>query len=310
MSRSARANECRPPGDGRNRQRGRRTALIVGGAFLALLTAAVWANWDWIPFLRDFESLGRNAQGYSEYRHRETGIVFVRLPGGTFWMGASSTPGSPNYSRCAFPDETPHRVSLRPFLVAKYETTQREWLAVVGSNPSHFRERDTGLPPALPRGPTESELPVESVSWEDIQEFEARTGLALPTEAQWEYACRAGTTGDLAGTGHVSEMAWHQRNSDGRTHPVGRKQPNQFGLHDMHGNVWEWCEDSHVSYPTGPSTEPCSRRAGAPRVLRGGAWDTSPLLIRSAFRRDGFVVRHLPRSRGFRVAKTEGVPGR
>ena len=93
-------------------------------------------------------------------------------------------------------------------------------------------------------------LPVEQVAWDDCQEFCTKSGLSLPTEAQWEYACRAGTAGPFSGTANLDEMGWYRQNSGGTTHPVGEKQPNDFGLYDMHGNVWEWCEDWYQWGPT------------------------------------------------------------
>ena len=222
------------------------------------------------PDLDDFTSLGPNDQGYPEYRRKDTGIVFVLLPGGTFWMGAQSAdPDGRNYDPDASETERPvHEVTLSPFLIAKYEVTQGEWEAVMGENPS--RDQGAWLPP----GVDTSRLPVEGVSWFDVQEFEEETDLMLPTEAQWEYACRAGTEGAYSGTGIPGEMGWLARvNTAVRTHIVGGKQPNQFGLYDMHGNVSEWCEDvwdrSFYSNPDAAGPDPVSTTGSDRRVIRG-----------------------------------------
>jgi transposase-like protein len=128
-------------------------------------------------------------------------------------------------------DEGPvHSVTLSPFLIGKYEVTQAEYEAVMGENPSWSSNLG-------------NRNPVEQVSRDGIQVFEDRTGLSLPSEAQWEYACRAGQSGPYSGTGSLDDMGWYLENSERRTHRVGRKAANGFGLHDMHGNVSEWCED-------------------------------------------------------------------
>ena len=156
----------------------------------------------------------------------------------------------------------------------------------MGSNPANFKGAD---------------LPVESISWDDCQAFcrKAGRGMRLPTEAEWEYACRAGTPG--AGAGDLTRMAWHSDNSGNTTHPVGQKQANAWGLYDMHGNVWEWCSDWYGSYPTGAVTDPHGASSGSSRVSRGGGWRSGAGFYRSAlrdygdpsFRHDGL---------GFRVA--------
>jgi formylglycine-generating enzyme required for sulfatase activity len=160
--------------------KGKRVALAAGLGAAVVLAVAVVLGWRDILLLYRFERLGRNAQGYSEYRHRQTGIVMVLLPGGTFHMGAQKTdPNGRNYDPEAEDDEGPvHEVTLRPFLITKHELTQAEWKSVMGSNPSYFKGDD--------------DRPVENISWDDIQKFEAKTGLTLPTEAEWEYACRGG----------------------------------------------------------------------------------------------------------------------
>ncbi len=196
---------------------------------MCIVFVALAVSWPrivaWYEFRRQFEPLGRNVGGYPEYRHRKSGIVFVKLPGGTFRMGSPAS--EPEHGD----DEGPrHEVILSPFLVAKYEVTQAQWKRVMGTSPSKFKGDD---------------LPVEQVAWDDCQEFCEKTGLSLPTEAQWEYACRARTTGRYSGTGNLSDMGWHHSNSGGTTHPAGGKAANQFGLHDMHGNVAEWVEDCY-----------------------------------------------------------------
>jgi len=262
---------------------GRKVAFASGLALLVLIPA-VWAYWPHILFRINFESMGRNEQGYAEYRHRQTGIIFVSVPGGTFVMG------SPEEEVGREENEGPvHEVSLSPFMIGKYEVTQEQWEAVMGNNPSQFKGAD---------------LPVDTVSWDDIQGFEAATGLGLPSEAQWEYACRAGTTGPYAGTGNLDDMGWSRDNSGGNSHAVGQKQPNQFGLHDMHGNVWEWCEDvldnTFYSRKDVPGFDPLSTAGSESRVFRGGGWYFTAPLSRSAYRNKGDPVRL--RTLGFRPA--------
>ena len=239
-----------------------------GVALVVLLAVFVCVNWDEIPFFLEFESLGSNAQGYPEYRQRETDIVFVRLPGGTFNMG------SPPEEQGRYANEGPvHAVTLSPFFIAKYELSQAEWKRVMGKNPSYFKGEN---------------LPVETVSWDDCQQFCERTGLSLPTEAQWEYACRAGTEGPYAGTGNLVDMGWYLDNSGRMTHPVGEKSPNEFGLYDMHGNVREWCEDvidrEFYKKPEASRKNPFCTSGSEDRVFRGGSWGFGARGCRSAYR--------------------------
>ena len=137
---------------------------------------------------------------------------------------------------------------------------------------------------------------VEQVRWEDCQEFCEKSRLTLPTEAQWEYACRAGTSGPFAGTGNLDDMGWYDKNSGRTPHPVGEKQANDFGLHDMHGNVWEWCEDWYQKDFYQESTDARDPLCATPgsedensgfekRVVRGGSWCDDAQLCRSASRR-------------------------
>ena len=213
--------------------------------------------------------------------------MMVRLPGGTFLMG------NPEDEAESRNDEHPqHQVTLSPFLIAKYEVSQAEWKKVMGTSSSKAKGQD---------------LPVERVSWEDCQSFYQKTGLSLPTEAQWEYACRAGTSTPYGGTGKLDEMGWYGENSGGKTHPVGEKEPNAFGLHDMHGNVWEWCEDvfdtGFYSKRKAKRKNPVCTSGSVYRVLRGGGWVYGARYCRSACR-----VRRAPSFRlvdvGFRPSRS------
>jgi len=178
---------------------------------------------------------------------------------------------------------------LSPFLMAKHELAQTTWQAVMGSNPSFFQANE------VPPGVDASMLPVEQVSWDDIQAFEEKTGLVLPTEAQWEYACRAGTRGPVSGSGRLDEMAWNCANSGERTQAVGAKTPNQFGLHDIYGNVAEWCEDvlnnHYYEEPEARGPDPLSTTSDSvqvQRVVRGGSWSCRTDGCRSSARLSRF----------------------
>jgi formylglycine-generating enzyme required for sulfatase activity len=215
----------------------------------------------------------------SEYLDLDCGSgVTMRLkliPAGPFTMGSpTSESGRGN-------DETQHSVTIsQPFYMGVYEVTQAQWQAVMGSNPSHF----TG----------DLNRPVEQVSWNDCQAFcqkvSAKTGktVRLPTEAEWEYACRAGSTGRYSfgdSDSALGNYAWYYDNSGNTTHPVGQKQPNAWGLYDMHGNVWEWCQDWYGPYSSGSVTDPSGPGSGEYRVLRGGSWYYIPPFCRAAVRR-------------------------
>ena len=187
----------------------------------------------------------------------------VRVEGGTFTMGATSEQGSD-----AFDNEKPaHQVTLSSFSIGKYEVTQEEWQAVMGGNPSYSKG---------------SKRPVESVSWNDCQEFirklNTMTGkrFRLPTEAEWEYAARGGNKSigyKYAGSDNLDRVAWYDKNSGSKTHDVGQKSPNELGVYDMSGNVWEWCADWYGSYSSNSQTNPSGPSSGSYRVYRGGSWD-------------------------------------
>jgi formylglycine-generating enzyme required for sulfatase activity len=197
------------------------------------------------------------------------GIKFVRIEPGEFDMGSPTSEGDRQ------DNETLHHVKITaPFLMAATAVTQAQWRAVMGTNPSQFHGDDR---------------PVEMVSWDDAvafcQKLSAKEGkhYRLPTEAQWEYACRAGTQTAYAGTGKLEEMGWYQGNSDKQSHPVARKKPNAWGLYDMHGNIWQWCSDGDGPY-AGDAVDPKGADNKSSRVIRGGSWDNSAKRCRAAFR--------------------------
>ncbi len=242
--------------------------------------------------------------GSSRLRVGETvvfdGMEFVGIPPGEFLMGSTSRHAS-DYEQPV----TRVRIS-QGYYLGKYEVTQAEWQAVMGNNPSKF----SGC----------GRCPVEKVSWEDVQVFmgrlNARSGgerYRLPTEAEWEYAARAGTTTDTY-AGDVTErlgndpvlnrIAWYEENSGDRTQPVGQKAPNPWGLYDMLGNVFEWVQDWYGPYPGGAVTDPTGPGSGSDRVYRGSSWADWAMVCRSAYRfrgSPGYPDHFL----GFRLLRTE-----
>jgi len=247
-------------------------------------------------------------------------LDMIWIEPGTFIMG------SPSDELGRYDDEVQHEVTLtQGYWLGKYEVTQAQYEAVMGTNPSGFKGAD---------------LPVEKVSWYDAKEFcakltafEKATGrlpegyeYTLPTEAQWEYACRAGTTTALNSGKNLSdkdqclemdEVGWYKYNSDRATHPVGQKLPNVWGLYDMHGNVWEWCLDRYGDYPTSAVTDPTGPIMGSSRVIRGGSWYFYAGGCRSATRSGngpsyydsnyGFRVALAPINRNMTIPLAEGV---
>ena len=207
-------------------------------------------------------------------------------------MGAKASTG-PNL----FNEQPVHTVTIsKTFSMSATEVTQGQWKAVMGSNPSRFTGDDN--------------LPVEQVSWDDVQAFIRRLNelegcdncYRLPTESEWEYAARASTTGDYAGD--LDAMAWYSANSGGKTHPVGQKRPNAWGLYDMHGNVWEWVSDWYGVYPSGTVTDPTGPETVSIRILRGGSWINTAEGARSALRHFG-APGHRADDLGFRLVRTE-----
>ena len=214
------------------------------------------------------------------------------IPAGSFTMGDGA----------GRPDETPHVVSVRSFYLDKYPVTQELYEKVMGVNPSKQKDKKN---------------PVEKTQWTDAVRFCNRcselegltpcydldtwecnfdaNGYRLPTEAEWEYACRAGGTGKYCfgdAEGDLASYAWYKANSQGKPQPVGQKRPNRWGLYDMHGNVWQWCNDwyGEAYYADSPSDNPCGPATGKMRVLRGGAWDCTADKCRAAYRHKEFPV--------------------
>jgi formylglycine-generating enzyme required for sulfatase activity len=256
-------------------------------------------------------------------------IEMVQIQGGTFQMG--SPENEPNH----YNDETQHSVTLTGFYMGKYPVTQEQYEAVMENNPSNFKT------PVSPETST-ANRPVEYVTWYDAVEFcnklsekegltpvytitgrtpatgypitdatvtpdWSKNGYRLPTEAQWEYACRAGTTTAYNTGATISEnTGWYYINSGNRTHNVGEKTANAWDLYDMHGNVWEWCWDWYSSsyYSSSPAQDPTGAVSGYDRVRRGGSWGSVGQLLRSAYRSDGNPYGRYD-SGGFRLVRPE-----
>ncbi|MDR3012222.1 MAG: formylglycine-generating enzyme family protein [Chitinispirillales bacterium] len=222
-------------------------------------------------------------------------IELVLVKAGAFTMGCAS-------DNCFDREKPAHEVTLtNDFYIGKYPVTQRQWEAIMGNNPSRFRG---------------DSRPVEQVNWEDIQRFITRlnalTGrnFRLPTEAEWEFAARGGLDSEghsYAGSGVISEVAWYGHfdggNSGMGTHQVGAKDPNELGIHDMTGNVWEWINDIYWSYTAEAKTNPTGRASGRSRVIRGGSWASHAQDCRITFRNQAFPD-YRAHDIGFRLALT------
>jgi formylglycine-generating enzyme required for sulfatase activity len=230
---------------------------------------------------------------------------FIFVQGGAFQMGSAN----------GEIDERPvHSVTVNSFYMGKYEVTQKEWVETMGSNPSNFK------------GDT---LPVEMVSWHDVLEYcnkrsmrekltpayqgsgdsvtcdVSASGYRLPTEAEWEYAARGGASNvylaySYSGSNNTDDVAWFSHNSNDRTHPVGTKQPNNLGIYDMSGNVWEWCWDWYGNYLRGSHTNPMGAASGSYRVLRGGSWYS---FVQSVTHRDVNIPTRRASNYGFRLVR-------
>jgi formylglycine-generating enzyme required for sulfatase activity len=267
-----------------------RSRALVGVAAILLIGLVGGVIW-WMtrskkatPATQTLATSAEAAPSGSLFTEKVSGteIKMLAIAGGTFLMG------SPPSESGRDPDEGPQsNVTVPNFYMSKYEVTQSQYRAVMGTNPSAFKGDD---------------LPVESVTWDEATEFcrklSTQTGrqYRLPTEAEWEYAARAGTTG--AATETASLTAWYDGNSGARTHPVGQKEANHFGLYDMYGNVWEWCQSKYKPYPYSATDGREDLQPVDVRVLRGGSWESAAKACRASYRRR---VTPDPRSAGFRV---------
>lgn len=202
-----------------------------------------------------------------------TGLELVRIKGGCFQQGSAT--GASN-------EKPVHEVCLTDYYLGKYEVTQRDWQDVMGSNPSRFKACGDSCP-------------VDSVSWSDAKAFinrlNAITGrnFRLPTEAEWEFACRdRSKMVNYCGGNEVGVVAWHRYNSRNGPHPVGQKQQNSLGIFDMSGNVWEWVLDWNGTYPSTLQNDPNGATSGSSRVRRGGSWQYDPEKTRSTWRSSGY----------------------
>lgn len=224
----------------------------------------------------------------------------VRVEGGSFQMGAQRTnPQADNYDTEARDNENPvHEVTLSNYYIGKFEITQREWRTIMGD--------ELDWPEQYGRG---DDFPAYNVSRTEalrfMEKLSAMTRLPfrLPTEAQWEFAAQGGNRSlhlRYSGSNNADEVAWHKENANGSLHPVGGKQPNELGLHDMSGNLWEWCSDTYGQYPSTPQTDPLAD-FGSLFVLRGGAWTYFPTYCRVTCR-DSYSGDDASVSVGFRVA--------
>lgn len=262
-------------------------------------------------------------------RDRTSGIEMLLVPAGKFVMGMSVGDTAANS------DERPaHEVILtKSFYLGRTEVTQEQWTRMIGSNESYFQDINFEVLPEEDRTAKIAELleagytrqqaaeklgavimepivtstwPVETLTWEEMQPFLAKTSMRLPTEAEWEYACRAGSTQPRYGD--LNEISWNATNSESRTHPVGSKSPNALGFYDMIGNVWEWTNDwysaDYYRSCENGATDPTGSAQNPFRVLRGGSWDHDGRNCRASFRLNHFTGDPRITDYGFRIART------
>ncbi len=252
---------------------------LLGFAFLLGMRDAgsTVGGQDWTPSERS-KAIEKNLEDPKENSFdlgRGVKMDFVLIPSGSFMMG----------DKKGDEEEKPvHKVTIsKPFYLGKFEVTQEQWRAVMGANPSHFKG---------------AKNPVDRVSWEACEAFikklnenfaRSSVTFALPSEAEWEYACRAGSTTRYSFGDREADLAkygWFEGNAGGKTHPVGQKKPNAWGLYDMHGNVWQWCGDCYDAdyYKKSPAADPTGPTAVTSRVLRGGSWSDPAPYCRSSYR--------------------------
>ena len=191
------------------------------------------------------------------------GLTYIRIPAGTFLMGCS-----PADTDCAADEKPSHQVTIgKAFRIGQTPVTQEAYQRVTGKTPGYFKG---------------AKFPVESISWDEAQSYCQATGMRLPTEAEWEFAARAGAK--TSRTGELEQSAWSGVNSENKTHEVMQKQPNAWKLYDMLGNVWEWTADWYAPYPAGTASDPQGPESGKIRALRGGSWGNGPSFVRLSVR--------------------------
>jgi formylglycine-generating enzyme required for sulfatase activity len=282
--------------------------VTTAGATATRAGAFRYFDSSWYTVINEFPTISPNATvrqniiatGFPWHvRDNSSQIEMLLVPPGTFTMGCNAF----DLGRCnTNSNESPrHQVTLtRAFYLGRYEVTQAQWQARMGNNPSYFSRNNPNRP-------------VEEVSWNDVAGFNTATGFRLPTEAEWEYSCRAGTTTAIHQSRrrpngsnsdvYLYNIAWFGGNTSHRTYNVGGKDPNGFGFYDMSGNVAEWCNDWYGSYNSGNATDPAGPSTGTRRVMRGGSWNGGSSLCRSSYRSgDGPGYRYV--NLGFRVAWT------
>ena len=267
------------------------TTLHIEG--IVTLGSSYWADFEWNEQKNVFEVLA-----YGEEEPPGAPEGFVLIEPGRFTMG------SPTHELGRNSDEVQHEVTLtRPFFLAETEVTQAQWLAVMGTSPSYFAGCDEcpviatwydAVDYCNALSALESLDPAYEVNGTNVIWDQSANGYRLPTESEWEYACRAGSAtafynGPITDTGcndpNLDQIGWYCGNASSKTHEVAEKLPNAWGLYDMSGNVWEWCWDWYGAYP-GPVTDPAGPDSGARRVLRGGGWGSYAQRCRSALRYD------------------------
>ncbi len=279
----------------------KRLLLLSTTIVIALIAVTLVLNWQALVreyrFWQAFEFIEVNSQGYKEYRHLPSDIRMVLLPGGEFMMG------SPQEEKGRTDEEALHKVKLSPYLIAKYEVSQKIWEKVMGSLPFENKKENH---------------PIVSITWEECQEFCRKTGLQLPTEAQWEYACRGSTStpyslGDTINHSQVNYFKGRKMRTRrviaaiNKTMPVDSFQPNDFGLYNMHGNVHEYCADIYNrEYYSLPQAKDGDHACDIPTtgktltyVIRGGGWMSQAVNCRSA-KRSNFKAINKSNGLGFR----------
>lgn len=253
-------------------------ALIALCAFMVVLPSCDNPN---TPSNQGGNGQGGNGGGSSKEKEYEVkGVTFkmIEVKGGTFTMGAL-----PNDEKASEYEKPAHSVTVSDFFIGETEVTQELWEAVMGANPSHFEGKN---------------LPVDYLSWNNCQAFiEMLNGLCegqlgkkrfrLPTEAEWEYAARGGNKSEgylYSGGNTLSLVGWYGDNSSEQTHPVASLRPNELGIYDMSGNVWEWCQDWYGDYSSSSQSNPQGPSNGSYHVRRGGSWDDNARNCRSSYR--------------------------